>query len=519
MFRDFIVFTSVLVLVYYLTLMAIYLYCLLISRRGLIAYFKSRYFGGEREIFESNLTPLISIIVPAHNEEKSIVESVNSLRKLQYAHSEVIVVNDGSADRTLEVLIKSFGLVKVDRMLRSPRDAEGKELITTMPVRGIYVSRDSSDVHDLIVVDKVNGGKSDALNAGILASRHSLICTVDADSILERNAIVKAVKPFLKDPEGTIGVGGVIRLANGCVFSGGKVSEVRLPGDFLPAFQTVEYLRSFLGSRFGLSQLNGLLIVSGVFAMLRKDLVLEVGGYNVNSLSEDMEIIVRVTEHELKKGKKRRVVFVPDPIAWTEAPTDMATLSRQRNRWQRGLIQTLFSFKHMLFNPSYGSVGLLAIPFLYLEMIGPVVEIYGFATIPLFYFTGRLEESFFVLFLFSAVLFGILLSTLGILLQEFSEYPFTRFRDVAGLFSLGVLENFGYRHLTLLWRLRAFYDYFRRRKEWGVMERTGFGETRKPAKNIWRGFVTLAILALLVAFLLAAATRLILAHAAGLIGR
>ncbi|MBP1769045.1 MAG: glycosyl transferase, partial [Candidatus Aminicenantes bacterium] len=287
---------------------------------------------------------------------------------MEYPVFEVIVVNDGSTDMTLDKLIRAFCLEKTRRVFRKVADHK--------PVRGIYTS---SRYPKLVVVDKVNGRKADAMNAGLNVSRYPLFCAVDSDSLLEKDALLKMVRPFLEDPEKTVAAGGVIRLSNGSTFRNGQVSRVGLPRNTLARLQIIEYLRAFLGGRLGLSMLKSSLIVSGAFGLFRKDIALQCGGYRSQTIGEDIDLIVRMRGRLHERGTPFDIRFVPDPICWTEAPESFRGLARQRNRWHRGLIDTLLHNSHMLFNPSYGVTGLFALPFyLFFEMLAPLVEITGY---------------------------------------------------------------------------------------------------------------------------------------------
>jgi len=374
-------------------------------------------------------------------------------------------VNDGSTDRTLELLTEEFSLRKSKRLY--------VPALSTRRVRGIYVST-RLEWSDLIVVDKENGGKADALNAGINVSRNPLYCAIDADSVLERDALLKVAKPFLEDRR-VVAAGGIVRVANDCVVERGRLKQARVPRGNLPVFQIVEYLRAFLTGRMGWSKLNSLLIISGAFGLFRKNVVVACGGYSTRTVGEDMELIVRMHRYLLERKRDYRMVFVPDPVCWTEAPSSLRVLGRQRNRWQRGLMETLLRHRDMVLEPRYGRVGLLAMPYFVLyELLAPVVELIGFLLIPVITALGRLNlEMLLTLFLVSLV-YGLLLSLGAVLLEEISFHRYPAPRDLLRLMMFAVLENFGYRQLSVWWRIKGMADHLRGVKTWGAMQRVGF---------------------------------------------
>jgi len=416
-------------------------------------------------IIQSEFSTPISVLAPAYNEQATITESVHSLLKLNYSTMEVIVINDGSGDKTLETMISEFGLRKSHQVY--------VRKIKTKPVRGIYVS-DRPELKHLIVVDKENGGKADALNVGINVSQYPLFCAIDADSILEDNALLKVAKPFLED-ERVIAVGGIVRIANGCEIERGRVKTVRLSRKRLPTFQVVEYFRAFLSGRMGWSAINGLLIISGAFGLFRKDVVLACGGYRDDTVGEDMELVARMHRYMYENKLPYKVVFVPDPVCWTEAPETLKILGRQRNRWHRGLLDTISLHRAMLFNPRFGVIGLLSMPYYFLfELLGPVIETLGYVFVVASYLYGVVHVQVLLLFFVVAIIYGMLFSVGAVLLEEISFHRYPRARDLFRLMVYAVLENFGYRQLTVLWRIKGLFDYFRGVTTWGAMQRKGF---------------------------------------------
>ncbi len=413
------------------------------------------------EFLLTGLEPPISVVVPAYNEEATIVTSVRSMLQLRYSEHEVIVVNDGSRDGTLNELIGAFGLQVFPQAYHARLAAK--------PVRAAY----RSPLHpNLRVIDKENGGKADAINCGINAARYPLFCCVDADSILNRDSLLRVVQPFIEDAR-TVACGGTVRLANGCDVRSGNLLRAALPASWLARFQIVEYLRGFLFGRMGWSRPNGLLIISGAFGLMHKDTVVEVGGYRHQTIGEDMELIVRMHRLLAKKGRPYRISYVPEPVCWTQAPEDRATLRNQRVRWQRGLCESLWLNRELLFSRPAGVAGWLAFPYFVLfEWAAPLFEFLGYLILAWLLAFGGVRMDTALLFLGIALAFGVLLSTLALLLEELSFHIYPRKRDLLILFAFGVLENFGYRQLNIVWRLIGTWQWLRgKRGGWGAMQR------------------------------------------------
>ena len=458
------------ILAYFLALNISYILLFFISLREVLRFLKRTFFSDYQQILRSDMTLPISLIVPAHNEQKTIVDTVRSLQMLNYPEFEIVVVNDGSKDDTLEQLLTAYELRRVDRVY--------KRSLPTREVKGLYAS---PLVPNLTVVDKVGGGKADALNCGINLSKYPLFCSMDADSVIEDDALLKAVKPFMERPEETVAVGGIIRCVNGCTVTDGRVTRIALPRRFLPVFQVVEYLRAFLAGRLGWSALEGLLLISGAFGVYRKSAVVEVGGYDRSTDTEDLELVMAL--HEVNRAKKRpyRIVFVPDPVCWTEVPGDWRMLRRQRNRWHRGMLQSISRHRKMMFNPQYGVIGMVVIPyFLFFETMGPFVETLGYISVPLAWALGLLNTQFFLLFFVLAIAFGVFLSMAAILLEEISYRRYPSWEDLWKLLICGVLENFGFRQVLALLKIQAFWEYLRGLRRWGKLERAGFGKEPVP---------------------------------------
>ena len=448
---------------YFLTLNSLYLLFAIVAFFELRRHRRRSTARDLDVIVRSPATPTISLIVPAYNEAATLGQSLRALLLLNYPEYEVVVVNDGSTDGTLDTAIQAFDLVRAD--------VPHKCTLQTQAIRAVYRSL---TYRDLVVIDKANGGKADAINAGVNAARHELVCVIDADSLLEEHALTRAVLPFVEDPT-TIAAGGIIRIANGCRVEDGRVMSVGLPSSPLACFQVTEYLRAFLAGRVAQSVMNGLLIISGAFGLFRRDALISVGGFRTDTVGEDMEVIVRMHRLFRERREKYRIVFRPDPVCWTEVPEDIRVLARQRNRWQRGTLQTLSHHRQMLLNPRYGTVGMAALPyFVVFEALAPAIELAGYVVTLAACLLGWLDWRFAELMFLAAVAYGALISIAAVVLEEVSFRKYPRLVDLLRLTAYGAAENFGYRQLTLWWRLRGSYDFLRGRGEWGVMARRGF---------------------------------------------
>ena len=447
---------------YFIALNAGYLGLNLMSMASLQRYMRTHPGPGETPPY-LGIEPAVSLLVPAYNEEATIRTSVRSMLQLQYPDFELVVVNDGSKDGTMQALVEEFALVPQPQPLRL--------LLPHAQVLGIYRSLR----HDnLRVIDKANGGKADALNAGINAARNGLFCAVDADSILQRDSLLRVVQPFLED-ERTVAAGGTVRIANGSRVRGGFLEAAGIPDGWLGRFQIVEYLRAFLFGRLGWSPLNAVLIISGAFGLFDRARVIAAGGYRSDTVGEDMELVVRLHRWHRERKIPYRIRYVPDPICWTEAPEDAGTLGRQRLRWQRGLSESLAAHAGWALGPRGGAPGWLAWPFMAVfEWFGPLVEVAGYGFMLAGFAAGVVSPLALAVFMAVAIGMGIMLSVNGLLLEAMSFRVYTRKRDSLLLFAVAILENLGYRQLNTLWRVRGLWQWAARRKQkWGVMKRSG----------------------------------------------
>ncbi len=405
----------------------------------------------------ADAAPPVAVLVPAYNEERTIVASLRALLALTYPDFEIIVINDGSKDSTMDVLMKHLDLVPGSRPFETAAPHQ--------PVKAIY----SSPQHPrLLVIDKENGGKADALNAGINLAQAPIFCAIDADSILESDALLRAVQPFVADPLKVVAVGGTIRILNGCRVEGGRIAAVGLPRSLLALFQIIEYLRAFLLARLSLSRMETLTIISGAFGLFRRQIALQVGGYSTDTVGEDLELVIKIHREMRRLKRPYRVEFIPEPVCWTEAPVSLRALGAQRRRWQRGSVETFFKHRDMFMNPRYGRVGLLGFGQIFVvDLAGPVLELLGYVLIPLFYLLGMLDVAFVFAFLALTIAFGIFLSVGSLVLEEIELRRFPRARDVAILAFAAVVENFGYRQINSIWRLQGLWQYVRGMQGWG----------------------------------------------------
>ena len=462
-------------LIYALILFVSYITVAVLSTFELRFYLKKNKHFDYRSILSYRKLPTISIIAPAFNEEESIIDNIRSLLSIYYPTVDVIIVNDGSTDDSLKKVIEHYGLIKVNMAVDS--------IIKTSKIRGIYRSAQSSYAN-LILVDKENGGKADALNAGINVSRSDLFLAVDVDSIIEPDAILRLVKPFLEEEGGkrVISSGGVIRVANNCKIEDGRITKVNFPKKLLVKFQVLEYFRAFTLGRMAWSRIDGLLIISGAFGLFDRGIVVAVGGYDTSTVGEDLEIVVRMRRYmrdELKTDY--RVAFIPDPLCWTEVPDSLKILGRQRNRWTRGAIDTILKHKGMMFNPRYGRIGLLSFPYwVFFEWLAPLVEMVGIIYFLIILIFGQLDlQTFFILSMF-IMSFALAFSLLSVLYEAIIFNKYKGFKYMFQVIFVAIIEVIIFHPVNLFFSLQGNYGFFiRNNKKWGVMTRTAFGSKSK----------------------------------------
>jgi cellulose synthase/poly-beta-1,6-N-acetylglucosamine synthase-like glycosyltransferase len=458
-----------------------------LAMADLMAYRRRIDFAGFDDWFTEPHARGVSVLMPAYNESATIVQSVQAMTALRYPDFEVVVIDDGSRDDTVAKVVAEFDMVEVPLV-------PGGRIPTTGEVTGTWVSRKGA--HNLALVTKANGGKADALNAGINHARKELVCMVDADSLLDPRALLDVARPFADDPGRVVATGGVVRVANGSRVERGRVAELKMPGGWLARIQVAEYLRAFLVGRAGWSRLGGLLIISGAFGLFRKDVLLEVDGLATDCIGEDAELVVRIHRMVGDQGRDAQVVFVPEPVAWTEVPEDRGVLRKQRRRWHRGLAEIFVRHRAMLLRPRYGVIGMVTMPwFLFFELLSPVVEVAGLVGLTFLLGSLAAEHTFapgwdvvnvpvLVLLLVASLLFAIFVTLVALLAEEIS---FRRYRGVPDLLRAvraAIEENFGYRQLNAWWRLGGIIEMLRRSKhDWGDMQRKGFDPRPVPGRH------------------------------------
>lgn len=435
-------------------------------------YLHKNSFTNYRLLASSNDTPGISILAPAYNEGANIIENVRSLLSIHYNNLEVIIINDGSKDDSIEKLIEAYNLEKLDYFV----DLK----IETKKIRGIYKSKNEV-YRKLIVVDKENGGKADALNVGINVSRNQYVVCIDVDCIIEQDALLKLIKPFLENTkERVIATGGVVRIANGCDIANGRLIKVGLPRDFLPRVQTLEYIRAFLLGRMAWSRLNGLMLISGAFGAFDKEIVIKCGGYNHKTVGEDMELVVRMRRYMEERDLPYKVAFIPDPLCWTEAPANYKILGRQRNRWTRGTIETLKFHKVMFLNTGYGILGVLSYPYwFFFEFLAPLVEFTGIIIFIFLALFGLLNWPYFFALLICVYTFGVLYSIFAILMEVLTYNQYRKGKDILNLMLTAFLEPLFFHPFVVWAAVRGNIDYLQKKSSWGEMTRAGLSQTKK----------------------------------------
>jgi hypothetical protein len=465
---------SVDLLVTFYAVLACFSYLMLVvfASRELQMYKKKSETGNQNTILSSPFAPFVTVIAPAYNESLSIVENVKGLLALKYHKLEIVVVNDGSKDDTLEKVIREFDLEKVFY----PFDYD----VGCKQIRGVYKSRNMA-LDKLIVLDKENGGKADALNAGINIARGDLFMAMDVDSLIDREAVIKLVHPFLKETEKkVIATGAVVRVANSCRVTGGNVSKVHVPRNIWARFQALEYIRAFLIGRMSWKHLDGLLLISGAIGMFDTHVVKACGGYLTSTVGEDMELLVRMRRYMSERKEAYSVDFVPDPLCWTEVPETLTTLGRQRNRWMRGSMDTLRIHRKMFLNPRYKTVGLLGYPYwLIFEWFAPLLEFTGFIYFISLALSGGINWNYVVLLLTFVYVFAVTMSSWAILLEAFTFHKYDKPSHIASLLFTAMLEPLIYHPMTVWWGVRGNFDYVRGNTNWGAQERKGFAAKKK----------------------------------------
>ncbi|MGH7771500.1 MAG: glycosyltransferase family 2 protein [Candidatus Binatia bacterium] len=449
--------------IYFGVVNLVYTMLLGISLFVILRYIKRIRYSAVKDFTSSPEVPPVSVLIPAYNEEGVILQAVNSALSLNYPFFEVIVINDGSTDSTLERLITTYKLNRIDILYRN--------VIKTARVKGFYYN---AETPNLWVIDKEKGGKADALNCGINACKSPYFCSADADSVLESDSLIRLITPVIESSVPVVACGGVVRVLNGNKVKDGIVKEIDLPQSSLAMFQIVEYLRAFLFGRVGWDTMNAILILSGTFSLFNKAAVAQAGGYDVKNVTEDMELILKLHQYHTNYKKPYRIKFISDPICWSEAPETFKMLGRQRRRWHMGLIQSIFQYKSLLFNPRYGNLGMFVFPYyLLFEVLGPLIEVLGYITVFISFSLGIVSADFFFLFLTLAIFYGVFLSTAGVFLEELTYRRYPQWSHLFTLLIYGVLENFGYRQLNSFWRCQGMILFLLGKRRWEHVEYKG----------------------------------------------
>lgn len=454
-----------------LTLFSSYLMLGIFSALALRKYLRKNSYINYNFLVLSPLSPKISIIAPAFNESKTIIDNVRTLLSLYYNNFEVIIVNDGSTDDTFAKIKEAYELVKVNYYFDYRIPCER--------IRGVYKSKNPS-FNRLTVIDKNNGGKADSLNAGVNICRSPLFVAIDADSIIEADSILKLIKPFLEEKEKkVIGTGGVIRIVNSCEIEKGFIRKINLPVKILPRLQVLEYTRAFLLGRMAWSHLDGLMLISGAMGMFDRETVIKAGGYSIKTVGEDMELVLRMRRYMAERNINYEVTYIPDPLCWTEVPADLKSMRRQRTRWTRGLIESLWTHRKMLFRKKYGRLGFMGYPYwLFFEWAAPLIAFLGIIYTIILVIAGKLNWPFFLLLFAFVYTFAVSLSTWAVLFEEITFHKYGKKRDVLKLLATALAEPFFYPVHTFF-AVKGNIDFLRGKKGWGSASRSGFDSQQK----------------------------------------
>ncbi|RKS97529.1 glycosyltransferase family 2 protein [Chryseobacterium defluvii] len=455
---------------------------------AVIRYKKENTFTDYNIIAVNPNAPTFSLIAPAYNEGMTIVENVRSLLSLYYHNLEIIIVNDGSKDDSMQKLTEAYELESISFFVQGE--------IETNAIRSIYKSKNPA-FKKLIVVDKENGGKADALNVGINVSSGDYLVCIDVDCILEQDAILRLAKPFLEETDKKIiACGGVIRLANNCKIENGKVVDVNMPKTLLGKTQALEYIRAFVLGRMAWSRASGLILISGAFGVFDRKIVLACGGYDRNTVGEDMELVVRMRKYMEEKKEPYEVITIPDPLCWTEVPETKEILKKQRNRWMRGTMETLWKHRKMIFNPKYGKLGMISLPYwLFFEFLGPLIEFLGYIIFIVFLLLGIINWQFSTVLFALVISTGFLYSIYGILVDLVSRQVYTKRKDFLTLIGTAFLEPFYFHPIVVKASIKGFIDYFKKSHSWGEMTRQGFNQSAQhlPFKERVAAILTMSL--------------------------
>lgn len=423
-------------------------------------------------LLTSDNAPTISIIAPAYNESATIIENIKSLLSLRYNKYRVIVVNDGSKDDTLKKVIEEYQLKQVSYYF--------DESIFTQPVRSVYKPANKA-FNKLIVVDKENGGKADALNVGLNIADSEYVACIDVDCMLAEDALLKMIKPFMEnDRRPLIAAGGPIEIANSCKIFKGKLLEANIPKRFLPSVQILEYMRAFLLGRMGWSRINGLLLISGAFGVFNRSIAVAAGGYNPKTVGEDMELVVRMRRYMEAHKRKYRVKLIPEPLCWTEVPEDYKILGSQRNRWTRGTIETLQLHRKLFFNPRHRITGMISIPYwVFFEWLAPLFEFGGILYFLFLLLFSKIYWLYFLSLLIAVYFFAIAFSGYSLLVEHLFFEKYTKFSHTLKLTVISLVEPFLHHPFVVWTSIKGNWTKLTGKNvKWGTMTRKGFSSEK-----------------------------------------
>ncbi|MFN0065979.1 MAG: glycosyltransferase family 2 protein [Chlamydiales bacterium] len=461
---ELIIITQRLLVTYFFIINGFYLFLLVGSIFSIFSRFRKIQSERLDVLLSSEGLPSVTIIAPAFNESRNIIFCIQSLINLSYRNKAIIAVNDGSTDDTLDILKNTFRLTRVHYAYEQP--------IPTKPIVGYY---HSLLYPNLVVVDKINGGKADSVNAGINAAQSDFCLVMDADSIIDSKELNRLLRYSFTHPE-IDGFGASIRVANGCSVELQGITKIDMPKSFLGGIQAVEYLRSFYFGRMGFEFLGGPLIISGAFGLYRRSILLRVKGFDNNTLGEDMEMCLRYKKSRYLEKENPRTGFIPEPVCWTEVPETWKILGRQRTRWHVGIIQVMWRYRGMFFNPRYRLAGLISYPyFLFGEVLSPIFEAYGYLTIFLTLFFGVNTLRFALIFFTMTIGITLLYTFSSCVIEMWLYRKYQSFKHMWKMIFYSLAEHFGFRQISIYWRLRAFIKILKKPSaSFKDMQKTGF---------------------------------------------
>jgi len=464
------------VFIYGTILLVTYALLAIFSMISVRAYAKRDNADQLNTLLSSPLAPGITVLAPAFNEGLTIIFNVRSLLTLNYPRYEIIIVNDGSTDNSLEQMIEEFELVAVDFAYNAK--------IQTRPVRKIYKSSNPAYAK-LMVIDKVNGkSKADAVNAGINAASYPHFVCTDVDCILDKNTLLELIKPVMQEEKKrVIATGATLRIANSCEFDQGVMTRMRPPREILPRFQEVEYIRAFVLGKMGWTLLNCVPNVSGGLGLFDKEIAIRSGGYDHSSFGEDMELMTRMCRYAHDNKIDYAIRYIPKTLCWTEAPVTVKIFNRQRTRWARGLAQLMYAHFGMFFNPRYGRMGMIIFPYnFFFELLAPIIEFTGIIYYIVMTIFGLINWPTALILLIFVYTYSVMITTLAILWDQLSFKYYRTWKEVAFLCTTPFMEFFLYHPLIVIFALRGYWYFLTGKKStWGNMQRRGFQQTPKPA--------------------------------------